>query len=229
MKNNLFLIRQCANKDCNFRFPSPNDSGIGINCPKCKTQTVIIHQIYLNTESNTEDINNKPAINCDVLLDNIRSTFNVGAIFRSADGVGFNKIHLCGITPSPENNKVHKTALGSENTITYFKHANGYELVKDFKNKGYRIWAIEKTNQAQSIFDYELKINDVPTLLIVGNEIIGIDPDILELCDAHLYIPMVGIKNSLNVAIAFGIAAYSLTRNIFVNSNLLEIRGIYDF
>lgn len=223
MKNNLFLIRQCANKDCNFRFPSPNDSGIGINCPKCKTETGIIHHIHLSKESNTEDFNNKPTINCEVLLDNIRSTFNVGAIFRSADGVGFKKIHLCGITPSPENIKVHKTALGSENTISYFKHLNGYELVKDLKKVGYRIWAIEKTNQAQSIFDYELKINDVPTLLIVGNEIIGIDPDILELSDAHLNIPMVGIKNSLNVAIAFGIAAYSLTRNIFVNSLITKI------
>ncbi|HSM26117.1 MAG TPA: RNA methyltransferase, partial [Anaerolineaceae bacterium] len=190
---------------------------IGVSCPKCKSETEIIHQIPLNKEK-VEHQNKNHKINCEVLLDNVRSTFNVGAIFRSADGVGIKKIHLCGITPSPENLKVHKTSLGSENTIAYLKHPNAVEVVKDFRNNGYRIWAIEKTDKAQSIFDYKLTMNDRPTLLIVGNEIIGIDPDILEICDEHLFIPMVGLKNSLNVAIAFGIAVYLLTREVFTNT-----------
>ena len=222
MENKIFFIRQCTKSSCNFRYPAPKDSGIGVSCPTCKSETEIIHQIPLNKEVMVEHQNKNLQIDCEVLLDNVRYTFNVGAIFRSADGVGIKKIHLCGITPSPENLKVHKTSLGSENTIAYLKHPNAVEVVKDFRNNGYRIWAIEKTDKAQSIFDYKLTMNDRPTLLIVGNEIIGIDPDILEICDEHLFIPMVGLKNSLNVAIAFGIAVYSLTKKNFSSSKTRE-------
>lgn len=218
MKKNNFLIRQCTNQECNFRFPAPDDSGIGINCPKCKTITEIIHQINLNNESSTSDSNRNQNLNCEVLLDNIRSTFNVGGIFRSADGVGIRKIHLCGITPSPKNIKVHKTSLGAENTVPYEIHPNAVTITHKLKQQGYRIWAIEKTDSSQSIFNFELNDQSDPTLLIVGNEIIGIDPDVLKLCDKHLHIPMLGLKNSLNVAIAFGIAVYSLTQNFFINN-----------
>jgi tRNA G18 (ribose-2'-O)-methylase SpoU len=217
MKNKNFLIRQCINPDCCFRFPAPDDSGIGINCPKCKTITEIIHKINLNTETTVTNTANQKKINCEVLLDNIRSTFNVGAIFRSADGVGIRKIHLCGITPSPTNIKVHKTSLGSENTIQHEIHRNAVAVVQKFKQDGYRIWAIEKTNYSKSVFNFELNDTSEPTLMILGNEIIGVDPDILALCDNHLHIPMLGLKNSLNVAIAFGIAAYSLTQDYFIN------------
>ena len=218
MKNKNFLIRQCTNPNCNFRFPAPADSGIGIDCPKCKTKTEIIHKIYLNNETEASNFPIHQKVNCEVLLDNIRSTFNVGAIFRSADGVGIRKIHLCGITPSPTNIKVHKTSLGSENTVQHEIHPNAVNVVKKFKQDGYRIWGIEKTNSSESIFQFELDDLSVPTLLIFGNEIIGIDPDILALCDNHLHIPMQGLKNSLNVAIAFGIAVYSLTQNFFINN-----------
>jgi len=218
MINKNFLIRQCTNPNCNFRFPAPADSGIGIDCPKCKTKTEIIHQINLTSETYSSNIPIPQKINCEVLLDNVRSTFNVGAIFRSADGVGIRKIHLCGITPSPTNIKVHKTSLGSEKTVQHEFHPNGVNIVKKFKHEGYRIWGIEKTNLSESIFHFKLDDQSVPTLLIFGNEIIGIDPDILALCDNHLHIPMLGLKNSLNVAIAFGIAVYSLTQNFFINN-----------
>jgi tRNA G18 (ribose-2'-O)-methylase SpoU len=215
MKNDIFYVRECSNSQCFFRFPAPKDSGIGVNCPKCKAETHIVHEIQLHNESNIGSELSVKNINSEVLLDNIRSTFNVGAIFRSADGVGINKIHLCGITPSPKNIKVHKTSLGSENTIKFESYPNALKVVNLFKEKGYRIWAIEKTSLSESIFNFEISATSDPTLLIVGNEIIGIDPDILKICDVHLHIPMVGLKNSLNVAIAFGIAAYSLTRNAF--------------
>lgn len=222
MKNRKFLIRQCTNPNCNFRFPAPEDSGIGIDCPKCKTKTEIIHKINLNNETAVSNLPIHQKVNCEVLLDNIRSTFNVGAIFRSADGVGIKKIHLCGITPSPTNIKVHKTSLGSENTVQHEIHPNAVNVVKKCRQEGYRIWGIEKTNSSESIFQFELDDQSVPTLLIFGNEIIGIDPDILALCDNHLHIPMLGLKNSLNVAIAFGIAVYSLSQNFFTNNFIKE-------
>jgi len=222
MKNRKFLIRQCTNPNCNFRFPAPEDSGIGIDCPKCKTKTEIIHKINLNNETAVSNLPIQQKVNCEVLLDNIRSTFNVGAIFRSADGVGIRKIHLCGITPSPTNIKVHKTSLGSENTVQFEIHPNALTVVQKFKQDGYRIWEIEKTDFSKSIFNFELNETSEPTLLILGNEIIGVDPDILALCDNHLHIPMLGLKNSLNVAIAFGIAVYSLSQNFFTNNFIKE-------
>jgi tRNA G18 (ribose-2'-O)-methylase SpoU len=215
MEKDLYLIRQCKNHLCDFRFPAPANSGIGVNCPKCKYETEIIHQINLTHEVISETNHHTPGSNLEIVLDNIRSTFNVGAIFRSADGVGIKKLHLCGITPTPANIKVHKTSLGSEKTMNYESHPNALTLVKNLKQNGYRIWALEITANSHSIFDYEIVNNSEPTLLVIGNEIIGIDPDVLNECDLHLHIPMFGIKNSLNVAIAFGIAVFSLAGRNF--------------
>lgn len=218
MSTKFYLIRLCVNQDCNFRYPAPKNSGIGINCPKCKSETQIIHEINLNHEEIDEIDPFYQHKNIEVLLDNIRSTFNVGSILRSSDGVGIQKVHLCGITPAPTNTKVHKTALGAEKTVNYEVHPNALALVKSFKKKGYRLWALEKTSKSESIFDFEISTLTQPALLVIGNEIIGIDPDILSECDAHFHIPMVGLKNSLNVSIAFGIAVYSLTRKNFSSS-----------
>lgn len=223
MSTEIYLIRQCTNQKCNFRFPAPNNSGIGVHCPKCKSETLIIHEINLNHEKQHENNGLQHVNKLCIVLDNIRSTFNVGAIFRSADGVGIKKIHLCGITPSPTNPKVHKTSLGSEFTVNYENHPNSVSLIKSMKENGYIIWALEKTSISQSIFNYKISEFSKPTILVVGNEITGVDPDVLKLCDAHLHIPMVGIKNSLNVAIAFGIAVYSLTENQFSRSKSLEV------
>jgi tRNA G18 (ribose-2'-O)-methylase SpoU len=222
MSTENYLIRQCSNHNCNFRYPAPKNSGIGVNCPKCKSETLIIHELNLNHEKIAESYPSYPVNNLEIVLDNIRSTFNVGAILRSSDGVGVKKIYLCGITPTPTNTKVHKTALGAEKTVNYEIHPNAVALVKTLKKKGYVIWALEKTSTAQSIFDFHISSSSQPTLLVVGNEIVGVDPDILSECDAHLNIPMAGLKNSLNVAIAFGIAVYSLTKNNFSSSNQVD-------
>lgn len=224
MSTEFYLIRHCANQNCNFRFPAPKNSGIGVHCPKCKSETLIIHEINLNHEELFENDELHQANKLGVVLDNIRSTFNVGAIFRSADGVGINKIHLCGITPSPTNPKVHKTSLGSEFTVNYETHPNAVSLIESLKENGYTIWALEKTSISQSIFNYKISESSQSTILVVGNEITGVDPDVLKLCDVHLHIPMVGLKKSLNVAIAFGIAVYLLTDNQFSSSKSLEVK-----
>jgi len=205
-----YLIRECSNHECEFRFPAPEGSGIGINCPKCKSFTNIVRKVVLNPDLKENQNLVFPITNLEIVLDNVRSSFNVGAIFRSADGAGISRIHLCGICPSPQNIKVHKTALGSEKSVPYEIHKNALKLIREQKAHGKRIWALEKTGTSNSIDQFKLSKTDPSTIMIVGNEISGIDPDILAICDEQIHIPMSGIKGSLNVAIAFGIAVYNL-------------------
>lgn len=205
-----YYIRHCPNPNCDLRFPAPQDSGIGVNCPKCKTITKIAKEITLNHDIHSKNLEQTPSGSLEVVLDNVRSTFNVGAIFRTADGAGIAKIHLCGITPPPTNSKVHKTALGAQDSMPYEVHNNCIQLVKRLKQDGKRIWALEKTDISHNLQGIKIKPEDQDTVLIVGNEIVGIDPEVLTLSELHLHIPMTGIKGSLNVAVAFGIAVYNL-------------------
>lgn len=211
-KSTIYTIRQCTNQECRLRFPAPDNSGIGINCPKCKSITDVIHHLTINHETDqcSNEYLNLPPL--EVVLDNVRSTFNVGAIFRTADGAGVKKIHLCGITPSPTNPKVHKTALGAENHMPYELHKNTLDTLVSLKGAGKRIWALEETESALNIQNISLSPSSPATVLVVGNEIVGVDPDVLAICDQHLLIPMAGIKGSLNVAVAFGIAVYNLLK-----------------
>ncbi len=146
----------------------------------------------------------------EAMLDNIRSAYNVGSIFRTADGAGIRHLYLCGITPTPEHPKVAKTALGAERTVSWSSLKNGLDLALDLKNKGYQLWAIEYNSRAESLFDTSLENLSTPTLLIVGNELSGIDPAIQIESDRLISLPMLGQKSSLNVIVAFGIAAYTV-------------------
>lgn len=143
-----------------------------------------------------------------VLMDNIRSAWNVGSVLRSADGFGFAHAYLCGITPTPEVEAVRKTALGAEEYVTWSHHKDAVKLIKGLKKEGWQVLALEdepraiKTSQAASL--------TCNTVLIIGNEITGVDPDLLTLADEVIYIPMRGEKRSFNVANAFSIAAFAL-------------------
>jgi tRNA G18 (ribose-2'-O)-methylase SpoU len=143
----------------------------------------------------------------EALLDNIRSAWNVGSIFRTSDGTGVKKLYLCGITPTPENSKVGKTALGAETNIAWEKSNNGVLLARELKSKGYILWALEDLTEAVPLFQMEVYSEVPPILLILGNEVCGVDPGIIEICHKVVSIPMLGKKQSYNVAIAFGIAA----------------------
>ncbi|MBI3316564.1 MAG: RNA methyltransferase [Candidatus Omnitrophica bacterium] len=141
------------------------------------------------------------------LLNNIRSLYNVGAIFRSADGVGVEKLWLCGITGIPPSSKISKTALGAEKTVPWEYRENAVSLSRELKEMGYQIVLLE---QAQGSVSYEEAEIKPPLCLIVGSEISGVNEELLALADQILEIPMVGLKISLNVAVAFGIAAYQI-------------------
>ncbi len=147
----------------------------------------------------------------EVLLDSLRSTLNVGSIFRTADGAGASHIHCCGTTPTPDHPKIAKTSLGAEDFLPWTYVPNALDLVLSKKSAGYAILSIEATQNSADIFTHRQPNVDSPILLVMGNEISGVDPEILQLSDHILHIPMAGKKDSLNVAVAFGIAIYTLT------------------
>jgi tRNA G18 (ribose-2'-O)-methylase SpoU len=150
----------------------------------------------------------QPPVDRAVILDNIRSAWNVGSIFRSADGFGFSHAYLCGITPTPDHEPVTKTSLGAEDSVTWSYHKDAVQLASGLKKVGWKIFALEEARLATSIA--QLIAENRHTALIVGNEITGVDPELLGLCDDIVFIPMRGEKKSFNVAVAFGIAAYAL-------------------
>jgi tRNA G18 (ribose-2'-O)-methylase SpoU len=146
-----------------------------------------------------------------VLLDNIRSAWNVGSILRSADGFGFTHAYLCGITPTPELDAVQKTALGAEEYVTWSYHNNAVKLVNGLKKEGWTIFVLEEDERAVTLSKGKI-IEADKTLLVVGSEVTGVDPELLDLAEHILYIPLRGQKRSFNVANAFSIAAYALDK-----------------
>jgi 23S rRNA (guanosine2251-2'-O)-methyltransferase len=209
MSSGLYVIRQCTHPDCRFRYPAETDLKRAHLCPKCGADAPVAAEIYpYSSPQLIEPLSQKPTLSA--LLDNIRSTFNVGAIFRTADGAGFEHIHLCGITPTPENPKVGKTALGAEKNIPWSYANNSLQAARELKERGAVLWALEGTPQAVPLNQATHQKPDTPLVLVAGNEITGVDPELLALCERVVWIPMRGQKESLNVAVAFSIAAYSL-------------------
>ena len=144
-----------------------------------------------------------------VLLDNVRSLYNVGAFFRTCDAVGVEMLDLCGITGRPPHKQIHKTALGAEESVRWQHHSNPIELVGDLRAAGYEIAAVETSLHAVDLFDWQPSF---PVCVVFGNEVEGIRPDLSRLCDTHVRIPMLGMKHSLNVATAGGVVIYELLR-----------------
>ena len=202
-----FQIRQCSNESCRLRFPVGMGSGLGEICPHCGAETTVATPPFTNQAPPTFAA---PAMaNLAVLVDNVRSIYNVGSFIRTADGAGgISHLYLCGITPTPDNPKVAKTALGAEDNVAWSYHKNGWETAVSLQQQGYELWVLEGTAGAESLL--ETAVSPAPIVLIIGNELAGIDPAILEICDKVLAIPMHGRKSSLNVASAFAIAAYWL-------------------
>lgn len=144
-----------------------------------------------------------------VVLNNIRSLYNVGSIFRTGDGVGVEKIWICGITGYPPHPRIAKTALGAQEHVAWEYRQDICSVLEELKADCYQIVMLE---QARESYPYETFKPQAPVCLVVGNEIEGVSQDILSFCDAAVEIEMLGVKNSLNVAVAFGIIAYHFRR-----------------
>lgn len=154
-----------------------------------------------------------------VILDNIRSAHNVGAIFRTADGAGIEKLYLVGITPQPTAKKLYltdaektlrKTALGAEENVSWQSVKTIGLLLKKLKEEGYVLIALEQSKQSVDYRSWQPPRGGL-VALIVGNEIEGVSTNALKQCDAIIELPMRGKKNSLNVSVAAGIAMYHLS------------------
>ncbi len=205
----LHEILICSNPECGLRFPlSPTEKRLE-RCPRCGSP-VRSAEIPYRSFSVPAKAPQKQGNKYVSILDNIRSTYNVGSIFRTSDGAGINKLYLCGITPTPENPKVGKTALGAEKYVSWEHSWSVLDTAKKLQSEGFYILALEGGSTSVNIFDalHILRNMKRPIALTVGNEVSGIDPEVVKMSDMCVYIPMEGIKESLNVASAFGIAAY---------------------
>ncbi len=150
---------------------------------------------------------NNPRVPFCVVLNNIRSLNNVGSIFRTADGVGIEKIWLTGITGYPPQGGITKASLGAEDHVSWDYRKDGIALLKELKTQGYQIVFLE---QVKGAVWHDQFIPKAPVCLVIGNEIDGVSDEWLSLCDVAVEIEMAGIKNSLNVAVAFGVMAYQI-------------------
>ena len=144
-----------------------------------------------------------------ILLDNVRSLYNVGAFFRTADAVGVEQLYLCGITGHPPKRAISKTALGAENTVCWQHAWEPLPVLQELRNRGYEIAAVETAVHAIDLFDWQPRF---PVCLLFGHEVEGLRPELSALADTHVRIPMLGGKHSLNVATAGGVVVYELLR-----------------
>ena len=157
-----------------------------------------------------KQIENASRVPMIVMVDNVRSLYNVGSIFRTSDGAMIEKLILAGFTPHPPRKEIEKTALGSTKSIPWEYAKHPIETIQSLKERDYKICCLELTDK--SIHYNDIKTTDFPLCLIIGNEINGVSKDVIELCDLAIEIPMYGIKQSLNVAVAYGIAVFELAR-----------------
>jgi 23S rRNA (guanosine2251-2'-O)-methyltransferase len=144
------------------------------------------------------------------MLDNIRSLYNVGSMFRTSDGALLSKLYLTGYTPFPPRKEIDKTALGSTQTVPWEYFRNPLDAISHLKELGVRVCVLEQTTHSQPY--HSLTPADFPLCLVVGNEITGVSPAVIAAADSAMEIPMYGSKQSLNAAVAYGIALFELVK-----------------
>jgi len=145
-----------------------------------------------------------------VVLDNIRSMHNVGSVFRTADAFLIEGICLCGYTPQPPHRDIHKTALGATETVDWLYAPATKEAVFQLKQNGYKIFAVEQAEGSISLEQFSEPAAKLA--VIMGNEVEGVDSEVLQLCDGCIEIPQMGMKHSLNISVAAGIVLWELLR-----------------
>ena len=172
----------------------------------------LTHDEISENRSTLETLHKVKKMPVYVVLNSIRSNYNVGSIFRTSDGAQVEKLFLCGYTPHPPKKEILKTALGSTESVAWEYVKDPKEILLKLKSQGVKICALELTDSSKNY--YEISEKDFPLCLLVGNEITGVSQELLDMCDFSVEIPQYGIKQSLNVAVAYGIAIFEL-RKIF--------------
>lgn len=164
----------------------------------------------VNEKGDLKELKTSPRNGISLILDNIRSIYNVGAIFRTADAVKIKKLYLCGITAYPPRKEIEKTALKTIDFVPWEHSESTVEVINKLKKNGVKIVALEQCEESINYLDFEYK---KPLAIIIGNEVEGINQEVLDLCDSVIYISMQGIANSLNVATATGIILFKANEN----------------
>lgn len=203
--------RKCTDPVCGLRFPTPAGTQLGERCPHCGAPTTLQDSPYDTHEVTREAA--RPGQRVEALLDNLRSVRNVGSIFRTADGAGVAHLHLGGFTPTPDHRQMAKTALGAEASVPWTLHRDPVAAADSLHAAGATLWALEGGPGTRSLFELLPEARSPragPLVLVLGHEVSGVDPRLLERCERVVHLPMAGIKGSLNVSVAFGVAAYLL-------------------
>ena len=154
-----------------------------------------------------EEFARMPKLPIVVLLDNIRSLNNVGAFFRTADAFAIERILLCGITATPPNKEIHKTALGAENTVRWEYCKSASQALEQLKAEGYQAIAIEQVEGAIDLQDFACAPGQ-KYVLVFGNEVAGVNQEVVDLCSAAIEIPQAGTKHSINVSVSGGVVLW---------------------
>ncbi len=151
-----------------------------------------------------------------VVLDNVRSSHNIGSVFRTSDALLIERVYLCGISSTPPDKEIRKTALGAENTVEWEYHTSTSELVSSLKDRGYIVIAVEQVENSTSLTDYFPEEN-CKLALVFGNEVKGVQQEVVNQCDLALEIPQYGTKHSFNISVSVGIVLWDLFNKMKVH------------
>lgn len=148
-----------------------------------------------------------------IILDDIRSLNNIGSVFRTADAFLVEKIYLCGITATPPNKEIHKTALGATETVAWEHLTDVVSVIQNLKNDGVKVFAIEQVENAVFLQDFKIEANE-KYALVFGNEVFGVSQNAIAECNGTIEIPQLGTKHSLNIAVSAGIVVWDLFKKL---------------
>ena len=146
------------------------------------------------------------------VLENVRSAYNVGSVFRTADAFLLEGIYLCGYTAFPPHKEIKKTALGAEESVHWKHFKNISEAIDSLKSLGYRVYALEQAENSQALNEFKIS-GEEKVAVIMGNEVSGVEQSTIALCDGCIEIPQLGMKHSLNVSVAAGVVLWELVRS----------------
>ena len=146
-----------------------------------------------------------------IVLDNVRSLNNVGSAFRTADAFLIEHIYICGVTGTPPNKEIEKTALGATETVSWSHFKTTTEAIQNLKLKHYKVYAVEQVEKSIALQNFDVKKNEA-IALVFGNEVYGVEQDVIDLCDGSVEIPQLGTKHSLNISVSLGIVIWEVAK-----------------
>ena len=150
-----------------------------------------------------------------VVMDDVRSMYNVGSVFRTSDAFRVAAIHLCGITAQPPHAEIHKTALGAEDSVDWQYFPSAKESVSTLQEQGFKVFAVEQAEGSTMLQD--LSLAEGKYAIVMGNEVKGVNQEVVDMCDGCIEIPQFGTKHSLNVSTTAGMVIWEFAKKIFLN------------